>query len=89
MHGSIGKVIDWYSNETPDSLAVTRLGAEGIPVKTLTWRELDSRTRMLAQQMIRGGLTGKPVLIPEANEIDYIVAFLACNPLVSCEWRGS
>ena len=79
MHGSIGKVIDWYSNETPDSLAVTRLGAEGIPVKTLTWRELDSRTRMLAQQMIRGGLRGKPVLIPEANEIDYIVAFLACN----------
>ena len=76
---SIGKVIEWYADNTPNALSVTRLGVEGIPVKALTWHELESRTRILAQQMIKGGLRGKPVLIPEANEIDYIVAFLACN----------
>ncbi len=79
MEESIGRAIERHSIEEPNAIALTKLDVEGIPGNILRWGGLESRSRELAQRMIWAGLVGKPVLIPEANEVDYVLAFIACN----------
>ena len=58
--------------------AVTELGSDGRPVTTLDYATLWSRVNGLAARLVAMGDTGKPVLIPEHNGIDYVLAYLAC-----------
>ena len=67
-----------HAVERPDTVALTRLGPEGTPTSTLSYGELWHRTGSIADELARAEAVGRPVLIPERNGIDYVVAYLAC-----------
>ena len=58
--------------------ALTELGPEGTPTATLDYGTLWRRVNGLASRLLAAGDKGSPVLIPEHNRIDYVVAYLAC-----------
>ena len=62
----------------PASVAVTRLGKDDHPEFGLRRADLLREVEGLAAELHQRGLTGQPVLIPERNRLEYVVAFLAC-----------
>ena len=67
-----------HAETSGDVHAITRLGPDGMPASTLDYATLWRRVNGLASRLQDSGDTGKPVLIPEHNSIDYAVAYLAC-----------
>ena len=63
---------------TMDQLAVTRLGRDDQIDEKLNRQGLVAEVERLAARLAEQGLAGAPVLIPEKNSIEYVVAFLAC-----------
>ncbi len=62
----------------PASLAVTTLGREDRPESGLRRGALLVAVERLAARLHAERLRGRPVLIPERNGLEYVVAFLAC-----------
>jgi len=75
---SILEQIRFHALNTPDQVALARLGPDGSKSHSITYRELDQRTAALASTLIAEGEQGRPVLIPERNSCDYVIAYLAC-----------
>ncbi|MCP4796405.1 MAG: fatty acyl-AMP ligase [Phycisphaeraceae bacterium] len=62
----------------PGAVAATRLGRDDRPEIGLRRADLLREVERLAAELHRRGLAGRPVLIPERNRLEYVVAFLAC-----------
>ena len=67
-----------HAERSAHVLAITQLGPDGTPSSALDYETLWRRVNGLASRLQASGGTGKPVLIPEHNSIDYAVAYLAC-----------
>ncbi len=61
-----------------DAISVTRLGRDDRPERVLRRGRLLGEIEQLAGRLASRGLAGRPVLIPERNGLEYVVAFLAC-----------
>lgn len=59
-------------------VAVTRLGRDDRPERVLHRGSLLREVEAFAARLVRAGLVGRPVLIPERNGLEYAVAFLGC-----------
>ena len=62
----------------PGVVAVTRLGRDDRPETGLRRGDLLREVERLAGVLHGRGLANRPVLIPERNGLEYVVAFLAC-----------
>ncbi|MBC02452.1 MAG: hypothetical protein CMJ34_03980 [Phycisphaerae bacterium] len=68
-----------FADPAPPGLhAVTKLGRDDRPEVVLRRGELVQEIERLARILHDGGFASRPVLIPERNGIEYVVAFLAC-----------
>ena len=67
-----------HAEQRSGVLALTELGSDQEPTATLDYGSLWRRVNGLAARLLAEGGSGKPVLIPEHNSIDYVVAYLAC-----------
>ena len=61
-----------------DAISVTRLGRDDRPERVLRRGSLLFEVEKLAGRLSSRGFAGRPVLIPERNGLEYVVAFLAC-----------
>jgi acyl-CoA synthetase (AMP-forming)/AMP-acid ligase II len=75
---SLSRRLAEHADKHPDVLALTRLGPDGDPASVLDYGGLWQRVGGLASRLVETGATGRPVLIPEHNGIDYVVGYLAC-----------
>ncbi len=75
---SLSRRLFEHADKHPDVLALTRLGPDGDPASVLDYGGLWKRVGALASRLVETGASGKPVLIPEHNGIDYVVGYLAC-----------
>ena len=75
---SISRRLAEHADRQPDVLSLTRLGPDGDPASVLDYGGLWQRVGGLASRLVETGATGKSVLIPEHNGIDYVVGYLAC-----------
>lgn len=76
----IGAVIRWLAEQDPDRPAVTQVPVPSVPIeeRTVTRRELDTRTNRLARTYERLGVTqGQFVTIGLPNGIDFYEAAVA------------
>ena len=67
-----------HAQTRAEAHAITELGRDGLPVRSLDFETLWRRVNGLASVLLDADAGGRPVLIPEFNGIDYVVAYLAC-----------
>ncbi len=69
--------VRYWAGHSPDVIAV-RFLIDGSEEVSLSFKELDSRSRALAQQMLAHAAPGERALILLPSGLDFIVAFVAC-----------
>ena len=67
-----------HAQSCPRTVALTRLKPDGTVGDSFDYSQVEKRTSALAALLIERGEQGRPVLIPERNSCDYVIAYLAC-----------
>ena len=65
-----------HAQSCPRTVALTRLKPDGTVGDSFDYSQVEKRTSALAALLIERGEQGRPVLIPERNSCDYVIAYL-------------
>jgi amino acid adenylation domain-containing protein len=75
---AFGDVLRWQARSQPDRRAYLFLGDGSAGTESLTYRQLDERSRAIATALADAGAAGERVLLLFRPGLDFVAAFLGC-----------